>query len=586
MEPPIRITSLTFNSGQQINVDADVVVLVGANNTGKSRTLSEIFSTLSRSPGAVLTDLFALSAVGMERRMDADGLVKWLESNRTVYQVSGEQYRRIHHAGVGDIHENQVAWGFQHDRIASLAPFLLRNLTCGERLGYVGSPQRLDYNQHPDHPIQVLATNPDLMTRLAVSVERAFGQHLLADSWGTNIRLRMHPTLTQAALSYESSDGTLPPEKRLEFDSIPLVEQQSDGVRAFVGIMLTVLASEYPVYLLDEPEAFLHPPQAREIGRQLASLPDSQQVFIATHSLDVLLGVLEASGSRRVQIVRLFREDAQTSCAILDPGQLDQIRSDPLLRFGKALDGMFHDRAIVCEGDSDAAFYSLFARDIRGAHPMFTYAGAKHRVHKIARALTAVEVPVSVIVDFDALNDKGLMTRIVESVGGTWSAEMTRHWKILDMALRAGRKPPTHQDARAALDSIGKDPGQEWTKMDRDAFDKELLPSNGWSGAKNQGLHAVPAGDASASAEALLSQLAELGVHVVPVGQMESFIKSEGGHGPEWVVHVVENDKWSSCAGARQLVYAALGLPHPGDYVPSESGSGATPEGPATPGVA
>lgn len=144
MEPPIRITSLTFNSGQEINVDADVVVLVGANNTGKSRTLSEIFFTLSRSPGALLTDLFALSAVGMERRVDADGLVKWLEANRTVYQVSGEQYRRIHHAGVGDIHENQVAWGFQHDRIASLAPFLLRNnLWRATRIRRIATTARL-----------------------------------------------------------------------------------------------------------------------------------------------------------------------------------------------------------------------------------------------------------------------------------------------------------------------------------------------------------------------------------------------------------------------------------------------------------
>ena len=74
------------------------------------------------------------------------------------------------------------------------------------------------------------------------------------------------------------------------------------------------------------------------------------------------------------------------------------------------------------------------------------------------------------------------------------------------------------------------------------------------------GLHAIPAGDASEAARSLLNDLAACGVHIVEAGEMESFIKVQGGHGPEWVVRVVEKKLWQSCDLARRLVKSALGM--------------------------
>jgi predicted ATPase len=45
----------------------------------------------------------------------------------------------------------------------------------------------------------------------------------------------------------------------------------SDGVQAFVGIVCAVLWGDYRAILIDEPEAFLHPPLARKLGRQLTT---------------------------------------------------------------------------------------------------------------------------------------------------------------------------------------------------------------------------------------------------------------------------------------------------------------------------
>jgi len=44
--------------------------------------------------------------------------------------------------------------------------------------------------------------------------------------------------------------------------SVPLVGDQGDGVRSFVGLLLDTMVS-MPIVLIDEPEVFLHPPHAR-----------------------------------------------------------------------------------------------------------------------------------------------------------------------------------------------------------------------------------------------------------------------------------------------------------------------------------
>ncbi|WP_304722163.1 AAA family ATPase [Conexibacter sp. CPCC 206217] len=52
-------------------------------------------------------------------------------------------------------------------------------------------------------------------------------------------------------------------------DGLPLVPDQGDGMRSFIGLLLTILSSSHPLILVDEPEAFLHPPQAVSWGGSL-----------------------------------------------------------------------------------------------------------------------------------------------------------------------------------------------------------------------------------------------------------------------------------------------------------------------------
>ena len=92
-----------------------------------------------------------------------------------------------------------------------------------------------------------------------------------------------------------------------KLEKLSPIQTQGDGMRSFLGILLFTMLEHETVLMVDEPEAFLHPPQARHLGSFLVSEVGSyRQLFVATHSGDVLRGML-ASESSRVRVLRLRR---------------------------------------------------------------------------------------------------------------------------------------------------------------------------------------------------------------------------------------------------------------------------------------
>ena len=69
---------------------------------------------------------------------------------------------------------------------------------------------------------------------------------------------------------------------------------------------------------------------------------------------------------------------------------------------------------------------------------------------------------------------------------------------------------------------------------------KLLKPVSKWDNIKKGGEAALPSGDAFAAFNRICDYLSNLGVYIVSVGELESFVKDVGGHGPEWVNAVLE----------------------------------------------
>lgn len=77
-------------------------------------------------------------------------------------------------------------------------------------------------------------------------------------------------------------------------DTYKQVQNQGDGIKSFTGILLYLMLDYYRTYLIDEPESFLHPPQARIMGQIIGqTLADQQQAFISTHSEEIIKGCLK-----------------------------------------------------------------------------------------------------------------------------------------------------------------------------------------------------------------------------------------------------------------------------------------------------
>ena len=50
----------------------------------------------------------------------------------------------------------------------------------------------------------------------------------------------------------------------------------------------------------------------------------------------------------------------------------------------------------------------------------------------------------------------------------------------------------------------------------------------------------MPAGDATLAFKNMNNVLKAVGIFIVPVGELECFVKEVGGHGPEWTNSVLE----------------------------------------------
>ncbi len=267
----------------------------------------------------------------------------------------------------------------------------------------------------------------------------------------------------------------------------------SDGVKAFTGLTAALLSYDYRVMLIDEPEAFLHPILARELGGKVTELATERNanVFASTHSPDFLMECVEAG---KVDVVRLTYKDKVPTARHLPAEGLRQMMKDPLLRSTGVLGGLFHEGVIVAENDTDRVVYQevnqrLLAGKRDGAgNTLFLNAYEKGTVAKIIKPLRQMGIPAAAIVDLDIIKDK------------TFS-NLLRSAFVPDSLLNAWN---VHRSRlQAVFDGAG------------------LIP-------KKVGIEGLPKGEKDA-AQILLDGLAEYGVFVVPSGELERwFAKIQG----------------------------------------------------------
>ena len=160
---------------------------------------------------------------------------------------------------------------------------------------------------------------------------------------------------------------------------------------------------------------------------------------------------------------------------------------------------------------------------------------------KVIGALKELRVDVKVIPDFDILNNEVVLKELVQVCGGDWN-RIEREYKILiaDINQRSnvGRTgADVLKEIEAKLSDVMETVVSP-TKMRN--IRKSLESKTVWDQLKTTGATGIGAGNPRSACESILKYLSTIGIHVVPCGELECFVPTVGGHGPDWLHTVIE----------------------------------------------
>ncbi|MGY6626897.1 MAG: ATP-dependent nuclease [Oceanicaulis sp.] len=530
LKPTATIESLTFSSGERIEIGpSEKIIVVGPNNSGKSQLLRDIRAACecpdrTRLKGIVLKD------IKLAKSGSAEDLKAFLDKEAALYDNT-YRYKnwRMH---IGSYQQ------YKEEFLHTISDAFIKNISANERLSICNPQNSISPDQQKTAPQHVLYDDEKLMLKISNLFESAFNNELMFDfRGGSTLPIHVGKRPVGPDMIDRVGDAYVDAVR-----SNPLLHKQGDGMKSYAGLLFDAVVLDLDMTLIDEPEAFLHPPQMRKLGQTLASEVKGQ-LFIATHSSDILRGFLEGTKGD-VRIIRIERRGNTNHIHEASPVTIKTLWEKPELRYSNALESIFHEQAIICEDDSDCRLFNSVGDHVAGAHPeawgdtAYIPTGGKHAVPSIASALRDIGVPLKAVLDIDFLADKDLGRRTVEAFGGDWT-EIELHWDRLDAAVRAGIKPKSAKDIkeeiRAIIDKAATD---ELPKSD---IQKALRGGSEWAYVKRFGQSAIPKGDAQRHFQETVTALQQIGIYVICEGEVESFCPEIGSHGPKYVTSLLSS---------------------------------------------
>ena len=526
-KPTASISRIVFSGGQSIDFEPnDKIVLVGPNNSGKSLCLREVHEIASLGNR---THTLAIHNMEIKKSGTQDDLKKFLDNEATWSE-------EIYHYKDWQLHQNKIpAWERPYIT-KGLAPGFIKSIAAADRLAICAIQPSISPTEQKSKPQHVLYDDSKLMDKISGLFRRAFGEDIMFDFRGGS-RLPIHVgSLPDFGGVVDRVGDTYVEAVRAN----SLLHEQGDGMKSYAGILFEAIVAARDIILIDEPEAFLHPPQMRQLGQTLAAEVGGQ-LLSATHSADIMRGFLEGTKGQ-LRVLRICRKGNKNIVREAAPEVIRELWEDPQFRYSNALEGIFHEQTIFCEDDSDCRLMNSVADYIAAERGQpwkdtaYVPTGGKHGIPDVAAVLRQIGVPVKAVFDIDFLSEEHLVKKAVEAFGGNWD-EVRPYWARVDAAVREGVQSKTIPEIKRSIIALLNETEEE--SLPRSDVIQTMKQNKPWKTVKRYGVDGIPKGQAQSDYGTLKDKLEGVGIYLVPVGEIENFCREIGTHGSEFVTKLL-----------------------------------------------
>lgn len=535
INPSVVIKKIKFNDNTEIELNNDdIVVFVGANNVGKSRVLKDIKNDiLESSSKKVIVDEIEYQDTNFEEINMRNYFKNNFELGPNGYDIAVDvnhthNYNEHNFQNVksGDKHFYKVLFSF-------LSTESRLNMTAPISYSFINDKLRFNVMRKLERDKKNITTLNDI-------VFSCFGKKIdISEGTWQNAVYKLYKFGTKDEIDKSVSADTR--EARCLLESLENLNDQGDGIRSAVAILASLITTTHSLYLIDEPETFLHPPQARILGRNIVDLSQNKQCFISTHNIDLLRGMLEKNYAR-IKIIKINRTDNVNEFYVLDNDSIKVVSDDKNLKYSNILNGLFYNTVVLCENESDCKFYSALLEKIDNdcyQNTLFCAVGGKDQFKIIIPLLNKLKINFLVIADLDLINNREKLKDLINSI------ETNKYNQISSI----------HNDFLNLFESKTDDQVKKQSEIKEEILSfitdtpymsdetaskiRQVLKNiSHLKLLKNCGKSCLPAGECVQKYNQIINFLNKSNIFVVECGEIERFITEIDGHGSLWVEEV------------------------------------------------
>ncbi len=535
LNPSVVIKKIKFNDNTEIELsNDDIVVFVGANNVGKSRALKDIKNDiLESSLKKVIVDEIEYQDTNFEEINMKSYFKNNFELGPNGYDIAVDvehiyNYNEHNFQNVksGDKHLYKVLFSFlsTESRLNMTAPISYSFIN--DKLSF-GVMRRLERDK------KSITTLNDILFS-------CFGKKIdISEGLWQNSVSKLYKFGTKDEIDKSVNADTR--EARCLLESLENLNDQGDGIRSAVAILASLITTTHSLYLIDEPETFLHPPQARILGRNIVDLSQNKQCFISTHNIDLLRGMLEKDYTR-IKIIKINRTDNVNEFHVLDNDSIKVVSNDKNLKYSNILNGLFYNTVVLCENESDCKFYSALLEKIDSdcyQNTLFCAVGGKDQFKIIIPLLNKLKINFLVIADLDLINNHDKLKDLINSIeDNKYNQISSIHNDFLNL-FESGTDNQVKKQSVIKEEILSFITDAPYMSDETASKIRQVLKNiSHLKLLKNCGKSCLPAGECVQKYNQIINFLNESNIFVVECGEIERFITEIDGHGSLWVEEV------------------------------------------------